>query len=145
MEHIDNLEPFDTNQIEANYSIWSIYVINSYHMSWRFFAEEVKNRLLKHKTFLNLENIPYDFPLNLILRLLEICTKTGNKIFKIPYTWNGPEIIFCLGLYDIVVISRIIAVYQILDWRFLASSYGRRWGILVWWLLKMLYGLKQIL
>ena len=36
-------------------------------------------------------------------------------MFKIPYTGNEPEIIFFLGLYGIVVISRIMAVYQILD------------------------------
>ena len=36
--------------------------LNSHHTSWRFFAKGVKNRLLRHKTFLNLENTPYDSP-----------------------------------------------------------------------------------
>ena len=68
-----------------------------HHTSWRFFAKEVKNRLLKHKIFLNLEITPYDSPFNLILRILLICTKAGNKIFKIPHTGNGPEFYFFLA------------------------------------------------
>ena len=59
------------------------FLLNSHPTSWRLKIEEVKNRLFRHKTLLDLINTHKDPLSNLILRLLVICTKIGNKIFKI--------------------------------------------------------------
>ena len=86
-----------------------------YFNSKRFFAKKVQKWLLRHKTFLDLDNTPYCSPLNLTLRLSVIRTKTVIENFKILHTGHESEITFYDNLYDIIVILRINTVYQIWD------------------------------